>query len=677
MTDHEKIKTEIKTLRQEIERHNYLYYTIDRPEISDDEYDRLLRRLSDLEESHPELKTPDSPTARVGASPREDFGSVSHTIPMLSLGNAFNEEETLEFDGRVKRFLDTADEIDYVAEPKLDGLGVELVYERGSFVSGSTRGDGNTGEDITANLRTIRSIPLRLGALPRRGAGELKVPERIEIRGEIFMAKGDFDELNIRRNEAGEEAFANPRNAAAGSMRQLDPEVTASRPLDGFFYAIGETSGDSPDNQWDLLSYLSSLGLKVNHLRKRCIGIEDTLSYYEELMGMREDLPYEIDGMVIKVNRVDLQDTLGASSRSPRWAVAYKFPPQQAESVVNDIITQVGRTGAVTPVAVLEPVQVGGVTVSRATLHNQDEIDRKDVRIGDAVVVQRAGDVIPEVVKVIGERRPKGAVPYRIPDSCPVCGTHVIRLEGEAAHRCTNISCPAQVKERISHFASRGAMDIEGLGRKTVAQLVDRAIIKDPADLFILREDQVITLDLFADRSVENLLKAIGESMGASWSRFIFSLGIPLVGEHVSKVLAENLPTLAALKEATVEQMVQIHEIGPGIGASVRAFFDEEENVRVADRLYQYIRPEVKDDRKGTALAGKIFVLTGTMTSFTRQEAREKIESLGGRVTSTVSTKTDYVVAGADPGSKFDKARELGVQLLDERDFIMLLEGLD
>ncbi|NOY87303.1 MAG: NAD-dependent DNA ligase LigA [Deltaproteobacteria bacterium] len=673
MTVPEKVRREVEELRRQLERHNYLYYTLDRPEIPDEEYDRLLRRLADLEKSHPELESPDSPTARVGAPPRKDFGAVRHTIPMLSLGNVFNEGEALEFDRRLKRLLKPSGEIDYVVEPKLDGLGVELVYERGSLVLGSTRGDGMVGEDITANLRTVRSIPLRLGALPRRGGTELEVPDRMEIRGEILMFKDEFQALNARRLEEGEPPFANPRNAAAGSLRQLDPGVTASRRLDGFFYTVGELSDAGPDNQWDLLSYLSSLGLKVNHLRRRCLGMDDALAFYDELLQLRDDLPYEIDGMVIKVNRFDQREILGTSSRSPRWAIAYKFPPQQVESVVNDIVAQVGRTGVITPVAVLQPVKVGGVTVSRATLHNQDEIDRKDVRIGDTVLVQRAGDVIPEVVDVLGSRRTGKEVPYTIPDSCPVCGAHVIRLEGKAAHRCTNIACPAQVKERIFHFASRGGMDIEGLGRKTISQLVDGKMVKDPADLYLLKEDQLLSLNLFADRSAKKLLEAIDATRGRPWSRFIFALGIPLVGRFVSKILADRFRTLAELKEATVDQMAAIDNIGPGTAESVRAFFDEESNVRVAGRLYSYIKPEIPGGHRGTDLVGKIFVLTGTLANLTREEAKERIESLGGRVTSSVSRRTDYLVAGADPGSKLPRAKELGVTLLNEGDFLVLL----
>ncbi|MCK5352568.1 NAD-dependent DNA ligase LigA, partial [bacterium] len=489
MTIPKKIKKEAEDLRNAINRHNRLYYVLDAPEISDAEYDARFRRLLEIEEAHPDLRTPDSPTQRVGAAPSEQFAPVRHTFPMLSLGNAMDEEEAVEFDARVKRFLGSNETVTYMAEPKLDGLSVELVYENGMLILGSTRGDGVTGEDVTANLRTVRSIPLKL-------VGQ-KVPRRIEVRGEIFINRSDFDGLNRQREADGEEPFANPRNAAAGSLRQLDPAITATRPLDCFFYALGEMEGNTPASQEELLGYLTAVGLKVNPLRRSCDGIGPALEYYRELLDQRDDLQYEIDGMVIKVDRFDLRETVGVTSRNPRWAVAYKFPPQQALTMVEEISVQVGRTGKLTPVAHLKPVRVGGVNVSRATLHNQDEVDRKDVRAGDTVIVQRAGDVIPEVVEVVQGKRPEGTVPWVMPEECPVCLTHVVRVEGEAAHRCTNIACPAQVKERIFHFASRGAMDIEGLGMKTVSQLVDSGLVSDPSVLYSLTREQILTLDLF------------------------------------------------------------------------------------------------------------------------------------------------------------------------------------
>lgn len=666
MTVPENIKEEANRLRCEIERHNHLYYVLDAPEISDAEYDTLFHRLLEIEETYPVLRTPDSPTLRVGAAPSEEFASVIHTIPMLSLSNAMNEEEVIEFDARVKRFLGNGEAVAYVAEPKLDGLGVELVYIDGIFSLGSTRGDGITGENITANLRTVRSIPLRL-------TGE-KVPVRLEVRGEIFMNKSDFDLLNKQRETEGQEPFANPRNAAAGSVRQLDPAVTASRPLDGFFYAVGEVDGDVPDKQWELLEYLSVLGLKVNAVRKRCCGIDEALDFYSELLASREGLSYEIDGMVIKLDRLGLRERLGATSRNPRWAVAYKFPPQQAQTSVEDIAVQVGRTGKVTPVALLDPVRIGGVTVSRATLHNQDEVQRKDVRIGDVVVVQRAGDVIPEVVRVLRERRPTVVEPWLIPETCPVCGGHVVRVEGEAAHRCVNIGCPAQVKERIFHFASRNAMNIDGLGRKTVSQLVDRGMMDDPADLYSLTREQILSLDLFAEKSADNLISSLEDSRETTWDRLLFSLGIPLVGSHVAKVLAARFTTPADLEQASIEDLMETEEIGPGIAQSVRAFFDEGRNVGVLERLAKAgVTPRAISGRETADLAGKNFVLTGSLEHHTREEAKEKIEKKGGRVTGSVSSRTDYVVAGTDPGSKLEKARELGVRILNEKEFVEMI----
>jgi len=662
-----KIIKETQELRSAIERHNHLYYVLDAPEISDAEYDALLRRLVEMEEAHPALRTPDSPTQRVGAPPSDQFSPVRHTLPMLSLANAMSEEEALEFDSRVKRFLGINETLIYVAEPKLDGLSVELVYENGLLVLGSTRGDGVTGEDVTANLRTVRSIPLRL-------AGE-DVPARMEVRGEIFMNRADFDLLNEQRESSGEEPFANPRNAAAGSLRQLDPSVSASRPLDGFFYAVGEVQGKGPDNQWDLLHWLRDMGLKVNPLFERCSGIEGALTFYRYLRDRREEMPYEIDGMVIKVDRFDLREAAGATSRSPRWAVAYKFPPQQARTRVEGISVQVGRTGKLTPVAHLKPVRVGGVNVSRSTLHNQDEVTRKDVRAGDTVVVQRAGDVIPEVVAVIMEQRPHETVPWIMPETCPVCGAGVTRVEGEAAHRCTNIACPAQVKERIFHFASRGAMDIEGLGMRTVSQLVDRKIVAAPSDLDSLTRADLLALELYADKSAQNLLNAIKGAKGSRTAdRFLYGLGIPMVGQVSARLLADRFRSVGDLAAAEEEKMLLIHGIGPEIAGQILSFFRESGNLLEAEKLWSIFRPLPVSRSERDDLAGKTFVLTGTLAGFTRDQAGEKIENRGGKVTGSVSKKTDYVVAGADPGSKLEKARELGVTVLSEDEFLELLK---
>ena len=663
----EKIIKEAEELRNAINRHNHLYYVLDAPEISDAEYDDLFRRLVEIEETHPVLRSPDSPTQRVGTAPSDQFAPVRHALPMLSLANAMDEEEAVQFDVRVKRFLGSDETVTYVAEPKLDGLSVELVYVNGIFTLGSTRGDGITGEDVTVSLRTVRSIPLKL-------VGQ-KVPRRIEVRGEIFINRSDFDLLNERREAEGEEPFANPRNAAAGSLRQLDPAITATRPLDGFFYALGEMEGNAPASQEGLLDYLTALGLKVNPLKRICEGISPALDYYKELLDLRDDLPYEIDGMVIKVNSFDLRDAIGTTSRSPRWAIASKFPPQQAYTVIEEISVQVGRTGKLTPVAHLSPVKVGGVNVSRATLHNQDELSRKDVRAGDTVIVQRAGDVIPEVVEVILDQRPKGAVSWVMPDTCPVCGTSVVRVEGEAAHRCTNIACPAQVKERIFHFASRGAMDIEGLGMRTVSQLVDKKKVTVPSDLNALTKDDLLDLELYADKSADNLLDSIREARRSRTAdRLLFGLGIPMVGRVGARLLMARFQTLAHFVGAEEEEMLKIHGIGPEITGQVRSFFSEPGNVEEAGKLWAIFQPQIVSGPESLRFAEKTFVLTGALKNFTRDEAKERIENKGGKVTASVSKKTDFVVAGADPGSKMEKAREMGVKVLTEKEFLDLIE---
>jgi len=663
----EHIRSEAARLRAEIERHNRLYYVLDAPEISDAEYDALFRRLVEIEDAYPELCTPDSPTRRVGAAPSTRFAPVRHSLPMLSLGNAMDEKETVEFDARVKRFLGRDETVTYVAEPKYDGLSVELVYEKGVLVLGSTRGDGVTGEDVTSNLRTVRSIPLRL----KDGS----IPDRLEVRGEVFIGRADFDLLNEQRESAGEEPFANPRNAAAGSLRQLDPAVTASRPLDAFFYAVGDVKGGMPDNQWQLLSWLGDLGLKVNPMKKRCGGIAEALEFYAYLNEKREDMPYEIDGMVIKVDRFEIRDAVGETSRSPRWAVAYKFPPQKARTVVEEIGVQVGRTGKLTPVAHLRPVRVGGVMVSRATLHNQDEVFRKDVRAGDTVVVQRAGDVIPEVVQVVGEERPGGTFPWTMPERCPVCGSAVVRVEGEAAHRCTNIACPAQVKERIYHFASRGAMDIEGLGMRTVSQLVESEKVHVPSDLDTLTKEDVLELELYAEKSARNLLDAIEGAKGSRTAdRLLFGLGIPMVGSVGAKLLMRHFATLEDLAGAGEERMLAIRGVGPEIAGQVASFFREPGNLLEAEKLWRVFRPLPVSGHERDVLTGRTFVLTGALEGFTRDEAREMIEAAGGKVTASVSKKTDYVVAGTDPGSKLRKAREIGVKVISEDELLELLK---
>ena len=661
----EEARRRIEELRELIRYHNYRYYVLDSPEISDAEYDRLFRELQELEEKFPEFVTPDSPTQRVGAQPAEEFGTVPHTIPMLSLDNAMDEEEVREFDERVKRFLGTDEDIEYVAEPKLDGLGVELVYERGRLVVGSTRGDGFVGEDVTQNLRTIRAVPLVLLGDP---------PERLEVRGEVIMHIEDFRELNRRRAEEGEPLFANPRNAAAGSVRQLDPRITASRPLNIFFYGVGQVVGREFSTHWEVLQALRSWGLRTNPLNRLCRNVDEAVDYYRELLKIREELPYEADGVVIKVNRLDLQRRLGEKARSPRWAIAYKFPPRQATTVIKDIVVQVGRTGVLTPVAIMEPVHVGGVEVKRATLHNQDEIDKKDVRIGDTVIVQRAGDVIPEVVAVVKERRTGKERPFRMPERCPVCGAKVVRLPDEAAHRCTNSACPAQVKERIRYFASKNAMDIEGLGVKLVAQLVDKGLVKDVGDLYFLTKEQLASLDRMAEKSAENLLEALERSKEREPARVLCALGIRHVGEHVARVLMDHFGSIDRLAEASADELESVPGIGPEVAGSVVDFFSHEENRRVLEKLKRAgLKFEVEKEEAARPLSGKKFVFTGTLSSMTRSEAEELIRKLGGEASSSVSRRTDYVVVGENPGSKLEKARQLGVKTITEEEFLRMV----
>ncbi len=662
----EAIKKRVEKLREEIEYHNYRYYILDQPEISDAQYDRLMRELEKLEEQYPELRSPNSPTQRVGAPPLEAFEIVRHTIPMLSLANAFDEAEARDFDKRVKKFLGTSQEIEYVAEPKLDGLAVELVYENGHFVVGSTRGDGVNGENITQNLRTIKTIPLQL---VRK---ETPVPERLEVRGEVIMQVRKFKELNRRREEMGEPLFANPRNAAAGSVRQLDSKVTASRPLEIYCYGIGEVIGRTFKTHWEILQTLSQWGLRINpHIRK-CRNIDEVLQYYHEMSEKRESLPYEIDGIVIKVDRLDLQARLGEIARSPRWALAFKFQPKQETTRILDIIVQVGRTGALTPVAVMEPVKVGGVEVSRATLHNQDEIDKKDVRIGDTVIIQRAGDVIPEVVQVITSKRKGTEKKFKMPSKCPVCGAEVVKEE--AIHRCIGLDCPAQLKGRIKHFASKRAMDIEGLGTKLTDQLVDKGLVRDVADLYYLKKEQLTELERMADKSAQNIIDAIEKSKTKPLSKFLYALGIRHVGETTAEDLARHFKRLEDFFHLTEEDLKEVEGIGPEVASSVYRFFRDKKNKESIERLkkagLKVIEPLKEEKGK---LAGKTFVFTGTLKAYGRDEARNLVESLGGFTASSVSKKVDYVVVGEDPGSKFDKAKELGIKTLTEEEFKKLI----
>lgn len=675
-SEFERARAEVEDLRRRIEGHNYLYYVLDSPEISDQEYDELMRRLVSLEETYPDLITEESPTRKVGGAPREDFGQVRHTVPMLSLNSVYTEEEILEFDARVRRFLKAQEEVAYTAEPKIDGVAVELIYEDGRFTVGSTRGDGYVGEDVTANLRTVRAVPLRL----REDASGSGVPARVEVRGEVFITTADFRRLNSQREIAGEALFANPRNAAAGSLRQLDPGVTEKRPLDIFCFGLGALEGAGFSTHWEVLQALSGWGLKTNSLSRLCENVQEALAFYRELENRRDELPYEIDGLVLKVNRRGLQAELGEISRSPRWAAAAKFAPRQTVTKILRIEVQVGRTGTLTPVAIMEPVRVGGVEVSRSTLHNQDEIDRKDIREGDTVVIQRAGDVIPQVVRVLKERRTGSERTFKLPDRCPVCGSAVDREENQVAVRCIGLDCPAKLKETIRHFASKGGMDIDGLGDKTVSQLVDRGLVRDLSGIYYLTYDQVLGLDLFAEKSTENLLSAIERSKESGLSRLLFALGIRHVGEHLSQVLAARFDSLEDLASASEEELVAIDEVGPEVAGAIRKFFSQQQNREVIARLknagvrLRFTRkPEAPAGAGTPSLEGVTFVFTGGLESMTRSEAKRAVQSRGGRASSSVSAKTDYVVAGADPGSKLDQARELGVKVISESEFKKLL----
>jgi DNA ligase (NAD+) len=658
-----------RQLRAAIEEANYRYYALDAPTISDAEYDRLFRELQDLEALHPELATPDSPTQRIGTAPLDSFGTVRHRVPMLSLNNAFAADEVEAFDRRAREGLGAAD-VEYACEPKFDGLAISLAYERGVFVQGATRGDGYEGEDVTPNLRTVKSIPLRLRA--ERG------PRLLEVRGEVIIYRRDFERLNARQREKGEKEFANPRNAAAGSLRQLDSRVTAGRPLRFFAYGLGDSAGlRVPDTQARLLDLLAELGLPVCAERRTVQGVTGLLGYYRELEAKRAKLPYDIDGVVYKVNRLADQERLGFVARAPRFAVAHKFPAEEATTELLAIDVQVGRTGAITPVARLKPVFVGGVTVTNATLHNEDELHRKDIRVGDTVVVRRAGDVIPEVVRAIPGSRKAHAPLFHAPKKCPVCGSEVVRLPDEAVARCTGgLFCPAQRKQALLHFASRRAMDIEGLGDKLVDQLVDAGLVKTPADLYAIALEQLAGLERMGEKSAQNVLEALERSKRTTLARFIYALGIRNVGEATARDLAGHFGALEPLMSATDEALQEVPDVGPVVALSIRGFFGERHNRDVIALLrrrgvhWEEGRPRAPAGR----LAGKTFVLTGTLAGMTREDATALIESRGGKVTGSVSKKTDYVVVGAEPGSKLAKAESLGIALLDEDGLKKLLK---
>ena len=663
----------IKKLREEILQHNYSYYVLDEPTIPDVEYDKLMLALQKLEAKNPRLVTIDSPTQRVGAKPLDEFPSAKHEVPMLSLGNVFSEEELEAFEVRIKDRLKQDLNLDYTAEPKLDGLAVSLIYEKGVLIRGATRGDGMTGEDITENIRTIKSVPLRLRK-------HKSLPKVLEVRGEVYISKKSFDKMNAKARKTGEKTFVNPRNAAAGSLRQLDPSNTAKRPLDIYFYsATGIEKSTSITTQHDALNFLKELGLRVCPEVKLVPGFRGCLNYYKEILEKRDSLGYEIDGVVYKVNELELQNELGFVSRAPRWAVAHKFPAQEAVTKVLGIEFQVGRTGALTPVAKLDPVFVGGVTVSNATLHNMDEVKRKDVRVGDTVIVRRAGDVIPEVVKTVLKPGVKRTKSVQAPTQCPECNSDAMQIEDEAVIRCSGgLFCPAQRKGAIKHFASRTAMDIEGLGDKLVDQLVDEGLIKSVKDLYHLDKESVVALERMGDKSAENLLKAIDKGKKTTFARFIYALGIREVGEATAAALADYFLDLDSLMSAEAEQLQEVPDVGPVVAKNIVAFLKQSHNQEIIDEL---VRVGINWDKKKksakqkTHLAGNTYVLTGSLESLTRSDAASLLKSYGAKVTSSVSKKTTAVIAGENPGSKLTKADKLGVPILSEKELLALLKA--
>jgi len=661
------VRKRIKQLQTELLDHDYRYYVLADPVIPDEEYDRLMRELIELEEQNPDLRTPESPTQRVGGEPTKEFPTVTHTRPMLSLSNTYNENELYEFDRRVRNGLKGHD-IVYVAELKFDGVAVTLHYKNGVFVLGATRGDGTQGDDITTNLRTIRSIPLRL-------RNEGSEPGNIEVRGEVLMFKKDFLALNKYREEQGQKVFANPRNAAAGTLKLQDSKIVAQRRLKFFAYQLlGEEIKN--DSHYERLNMLLDMGLAVNEKFARCQTIDDVVSFYRKEEKSRDELPYEIDGVVVKVDSLEQQNQLGAIAKSPRWATAYKFTSRKAESKVKDIILQVGRVGTITPVAELEPVSLGGTTVKRATLHNADEIKRLDVRAGDAVIIEKGGDVIPKITGVLREKRPKGTKEFSFPDTCPVCQSNIKRLEGETNYYCLNTECPAQIRGKLQHFVSRYAMDIDGLGEAILKQLINAKLVTTPADLYDLKKEDFMSLERMGEKSSTNLINAIEKSKQRPFEKVLYAIGIRHVGEGVARVLAKEFGSIDVLRKAGEEELTAIREIGPRIAQSVVEFFKEKKNIELIERLkkagLQLASKQPKKQKK--TLVGKTFVVTGALDSHTRDEVKSLIESLGGKVTSSVSTRTDYVIAGSDAGSKLTKAQELNIRILRENEFLSMVK---
>ncbi len=667
MTDESDVKQEIERLRSQIDHHNHRYYVLDSPEISDAEYDRLMRRLQQLEAEHPELMTPDSPTQRVGAAPLEAFGTIEHRLPLLSLANAFSNEELMAWYKRILNLRGEQD-FDFVCEIKMDGLAVALTYVDGRLVTGATRGDGFKGEDVTQNLRTVKSIPL---SVPR------DAPPRFEVRGEVFLSKAAFKKINEDRARDGLPLFVNPRNAAAGSIRQLDPRVTARRPLDIYVYALGWAEGRAvPVTHWERMAYLKSLGFKVNPRNRRCRTIEEVEAYHRLVEEERPRLPYEADGIVAKVDSIEIQESLGNVAREPRWALAYKFPAERATTILRDIGINVGRTGSLNPYAILEPVFVGGVTVSQAALHNEDDIRRKDIRIGDTVYVQRAGDVIPEVVGPVVSKRTGSERVFTMPERCPACGSEVVRVEGEAMHRCTNAACPAQAYEKIKHFTA--AMEMDGVGEKLCAALMENGLVKDAGDVYYLTREQLVGLERMGEKSADRVLASIRAGKARPLASLLFAIGIPNVGGETATLLASRYHSLDQLAAATEEELQAIPSIGPKISESITAFFRQEGNRNIIEKLREAgvkLEEEAREAPAGDLpLAGKEFVITGKLASSTRSEAEAKVKALGGTAGSNVTKKTAYVVVGEDPGSKLDKARQLSIATLTEEGFLQMIE---